>query len=133
MKLQLLMLALSLMPSPPADAKFPTEKQWQNDPANIKKFGVIKIDGKLAVEHVLWDRTRCDYVTATQAIEIDWAYKWSQGIGQSGWYSSVLDKEPCVILLVRDIHKDEKYIYRATAAAEKFGVEIIVEFVSPLP
>jgi hypothetical protein len=40
------------------------------------------------VEVVMKDGTRCDILTATHAIEVDFAKKWEEAIGQSLNYAS---------------------------------------------
>ena len=40
------------------------------------------------VEVVMKDGTRCDILTATHAIEVDFAKKWAEAIGQSLNYAS---------------------------------------------
>lgn len=59
------------------------------------------------------DNTRCDIVTSTHAIEVDWAEKWSEGIGQSLFYGLMLGKRPGLILLVDDPASDQRFIDRA--------------------
>lgn len=51
-------------------------------------------------EHVLPDKARIDILTATEAIEVDWAHKWAEGIGQALYYGAVTRKIPVVLLLM---------------------------------
>ena len=46
------------------------------------------------VEVVMKDGTRCDILTATHAIEVDFAKKWAEAIGQSLNYSMLTGKRP---------------------------------------
>jgi hypothetical protein len=46
------------------------------------------------------DGTFADCVTATHAIEVDFAPKWAEAIGQSLHYARVTQKRPGVLLIV---------------------------------
>jgi len=81
-------------------------------------------------EVVLWDGTRCDLLSDTEAIEADWAAKWPDAIGQASWYSIVTGKRPAVLLLIRDAAAESRYIYRATAVCERLDMRLYLE-VSP--
>ncbi len=48
------------------------------------------------VEVVMKDGTRCDILTATHAIEVDFAKKWAEAIGQSLNYAMHTGKRPGV-------------------------------------
>ena len=80
-----------------------------------------------AVEVTLWDRTRVDLLTEPQALEVDWASKWAEAIGQAAWYAIVTGRRPAVLLLVRDVHQEARYIYRATAVCQRLGMELLLE------
>ncbi len=45
------------------------------------------------IEVVLADKTRCDCVTDTHAIEFDFGSGWAEAIGQSVYYSLQTDKK----------------------------------------
>jgi hypothetical protein len=63
------------------------------------------------VEVVMKDRTRCDILTATHAIEVDFAKKWAEAIGQSLNYAMHTGKRPGVALILLPA-SDNKYIER---------------------
>jgi len=48
------------------------------------------------------DGSRCDILTDTEAIEVEWASKWEESIGQAVLYSIAFDREPVVLLLIKD-------------------------------
>ena len=52
------------------------------------------------VEVVMKDGTRCDILTSTHAIEVDFAKKWAEAIGQSLHYALHTRKRPAVALIV---------------------------------
>ena len=51
-------------------------------------------------EVTMGDRTRCDIVTATHAIEVDWNSKWGESIGQSLNYAFQTNKRAGIILIM---------------------------------
>lgn len=44
---------------------------------------------------------RVDVVTPSQAIEVDWAAKWKEGLGQATYYGHATGKRPVVALIGR--------------------------------
>jgi len=79
---------------------------------------------KAEYEHRLWDGTRIDLLTETAAVEIDWAPKWAEAIGQCLWYSTMVQLEPVVLLLVEDMGKESKYVYRALTVCHQIDIEV---------
>ena len=61
-------------------------------------------------EVVLPDKTRADCVTDTHAVEVDWARKWYEAVGQSLWYAFQTNKRAAVVLIVGP--GEQKYVYR---------------------
>jgi len=70
------------------------------------------------VEVVMKDGTRCDILTATHAIEVDFAKKWAEAIGQSLNYAMQTGKRPAVALIVLS-PSDNKYVERVSKISEK--------------
>ena len=54
-----------------------------------------KLDGKMEV--VLKDKTRVDCLTDEHAIEVDFAKKWAESIGQSLYYAEMEQRVPDTI------------------------------------
>jgi len=81
-----------------------------------------QLDGQREVR--LWDDTRVDILTDEYAIEVDWAYKWAEAIGQSLYYGIVTGKKPMIIILIKDNTKDKKYIYRCQTICTKYGIKL---------
>ena len=79
-----------------------------------------ELDGKMEV--VLKDRTRVDCLTDEYAIEVDFAKKWAESIGQSLYYGYMTDKKPAVGLIVGE--KDERYLKRLEKVADELGIKI---------
>ena len=67
------------------------------------------------VEYVLPDQTRVDCLTATLAVEFDWAKKWAEGVGQARYYAAVTGKRGAVALIVGP--HDSRFIQRLRRAA----------------
>lgn len=83
------------------------------------------------VEVRLWDSTRVDLLTEEYAMEADWSYKWAEGIGQALYYAEVTGKKPAVLVLVKDLKKETKYIYRLQTVAAKYGIKVFIEVIEP--
>ena len=81
-----------------------------------------KLDG--LVEYRLKDKTRVDCLTDDYAIEVDFAKKWAEGIGQALFYALMTGKEPAVGLIVGA--KDARYLKRLRKVADKFDIEVFV-------
>lgn len=70
-------------------------------------------DGTL--EYVLDDRTRVDCLTATHAVEVDFAPKWAEAIGQSLYYSAKTGRRAGILLILRSTD-DERFLVRIKEA-----------------
>jgi hypothetical protein len=79
------------------------------------------------VEVRMPDDTRCDVVTKTHAIEVEWAYKWYEGLGQSLWYSFQTNKKAGIVMILRN-EKDRKYLIRLRSliAGKKLKIDVWV-------
>lgn len=82
-----------------------------------KKFGGVS-------EYRLKDRTRVDCLLNDYAIEVDFATKWAESIGQSLYYASQTSRKAAVLLIMEDLEKDEKYLRRLKDVSQKYGIEI---------
>jgi hypothetical protein len=74
------------------------------------------------MEYRLKDKTRIDCLSSEYAIEVDWAKKWAEAIGQSLYYSLMTNKKPAIALIVDS--NDERFINRAKLVASKFNIKI---------
>lgn len=84
-------------------------------------------DYEAQVEVPLWDGTRVDLVNDEYAIEVDWAPKWAEGIGQALYYAQLTGKKPAVLLLVRDMAAEKQFVYRAQTVGARYNIRIYVE------
>ena len=71
------------------------------------------------VEVVMKDGTRCDILTATHAIEVDFAKKWAEAIGQSLHYALHTGKKPAVALILLSL-SENKYVERVRNISSKY-------------
>jgi len=94
-----------------------------NPEAHYQEIAAEKYSGQTEV--VLPDGTRCDIVTETHAIEVDFADKWAEAIGQSLNYSFQLNKK-AGILLILESSKDEKHLIRVQGIIEHYKLPIDV-------
>jgi len=76
------------------------------------------------MEYVLPDKTRVDCLTKTYAIEIDFAEKWAESIGQSLYYGAMTERKSGVVLIMERGAKDMKYLKRFRKASEGLGISL---------
>jgi len=77
------------------------------------------------MEYVLQDRTRVDCLTEEYAIEVDFAKKWAEGVGQSLYYAHMTGRKPAVGFIM-NTEKDKRYFKRLNTLAEKYGIKIFI-------
>ncbi len=78
------------------------------------------VDG--LVEYILPDRARIDCLTETEAIEVDFAHKWAESIGQSLYYANMTGRNPAVLLIVNE--KSVKYVTRFHNATMNMDIKL---------
>ena len=81
-------------------------------------------------EVVFPDKTRCDCLTSTHAIEFDFGKKWAESIGQALYYSIQTGKRAGVVLILEN-KDDYKYWIRLNTIIEHFGLPIDTWITSP--
>lgn len=64
---------------------------------------------------------RADIVTDDYAIEVEWAYKWKNSIGQALWYGLQTNRSAGVILIMKD-NGDFKYVQQLQSALDHGGL-----------
>ncbi len=77
------------------------------------------------MEYILKDRTRVDCLTDEYAIEIDFAKKWAEGIGQSLYYAHMTGRKPAVGFIMNS-EKDKRYFKRINTLAQKYKIKIFI-------
>jgi len=73
------------------------------------------------------DGSRVDVLTDEYAIEVEWAKKWPEAIGQALLYGVVTGRRPAVILLLRDKPSEDKYFLRCATACAAAGITLWTE------
>ena len=71
------------------------------------------------------DRTRVDCLTAEYAVEVEFANKWAEAVGQSLYYAFQTNKKAGIALIFRK-DSDRKYWYRLNSVIEHYGLPIRV-------
>ena len=97
--------------------------------AHYQKAWAAKANGG-KVEVRMPDDTRCDVVTKTHAVEVDWAYKWQEAVGQSLWYSYQSNLKPGIVLILRT-EKDRKYLLKLNSLIDGKKLDIKVWVIDP--
>lgn len=70
------------------------------------------------IEHRLSDGTRVDCLTPDHAIEVDFAGKWYEGVGQALHYARMTGRSPGVLLIIEQ-PDDCKYLARLQALSNR--------------
>lgn len=80
-------------------------------------------EGRLEV--TLKDRSRADCLTDTHAVEVEWAHKWYEAVGQSLHYARVSGLKPGIVLIVRGA-AGERHLGRLRPLAQELGIDVWV-------
>ena len=94
-----------------------------NPESYYQKIAAEKYGGETEV--TMPDGTRCDIVTEKHAIEVDFADKWGEAIGQSLNYAFQSNKR-AGILLILESKEDEKHLIRVQSIIEHYKLPIDV-------
>jgi len=78
---------------------------------------------------VAMDGTRPDCVTKDYAIEVDWAHKWYEGLGQALHYSLVTGLKPGIVLIMRS-PKDNRFYLNLIMVIKEYHLPIRVWTIS---
>jgi len=83
-----------------------------------------KLGGKMEVK--LKDGSRVDCLTAHYAIEVDFANKSYEGIGQALYYSIETGKKPGVCMISENPSKDRRNLNKLLTVAKKYDIAVWV-------
>lgn len=81
-------------------------------------------------EVVAPDGTRCDILTDEYAIEVDFADKWAEAIGQSLNYAIQFNKRAGIVLIIES-QNDYKYVIRLNTIINHFKLPIKLWNIEP--
>jgi hypothetical protein len=76
------------------------------------------------IEYILEDKSRVDCITTNYAVELDFAPKWAECIGQALYYGIATNKKP-VCLLIIEKNKDFKYYKRAKKVVDNINIDLL--------
>ena len=76
------------------------------------------------MEYRLPDRSRVDCLTERYAIEVEFAKKWAEGIGQSLYYAHESGRKPAIGIIVRDTQADRQRLRRLRTLSEPLHIRI---------
>jgi len=113
-KLLLIVMAFCLLSSHALAGKHKHPEKWYQE-----KWCA----GKGQTEYVLPDATRCDCLTETHAVEVDFADKWYESVGQSLFYSFQTGKRAGILLIIES-DADRKYWLRLNSTIRHFDLPI---------
>lgn len=68
-------------------------------------------------EVILPDRTRADCITGKHAVEVEFAKKWAESVGQSLFYSLQTNKRAGIVLIIENVN-DLRYWYRLNSVIQ---------------
>lgn len=111
----LIFLSVLAYSSVRTDSKIHNEKYYQTKLC-------AELDG--VIEYRLIDKTRVDCLTNEYAIEVDFAKKWAESIGQSLFYAEMTGREPAVGLIISK--KDKRFLKRLNLVARKLSIKIFI-------
>lgn len=74
-------------------------------------------------EVVLPDRTRCDCLTDSHAVEVDFGNKWAEAVGQALYYAIQTNRKAGIVLILEK-PTDYKYWIRLNTIIEHFNLPI---------
>ena len=83
------------------------------------------------MEYKLSDKTRVDCLTDTLAVEVDFANKWAECIGQAIYYGRMTKRQPACLLIMENGEKDLKYLKRLRRSAYRKGVNMRTFTIKP--
>lgn len=108
-------LALMLAIAPAAEAKRSHLEKWYQAGWCAEHQGQAEVR--------LPDGTRADCITATHAVEFDFADKWAEAIGQALFYGLQTGKRPGVVLILENA-KDRRFWIRLNSTIQHFRLPI---------
>ena len=69
------------------------------------------------MEYRLSDGTRVDCLTDEYAVEVEFAEKWAEAIGQALYYAAMTGRKPAILLIMERGERDRRYLERIRVAA----------------
>ena len=120
---RLVTVLILLMSVSPAGAKHIYKEAVYQKAWCDKRSGVM--------EYKLNDKTRVDCLTEKYAVEVDFAPKWAECIGQALYYGKMTGKQPACVLIIERGDKDLKYLKRLRRAVYQKGLHLRTFTITP--
>lgn len=76
-----------------------------------------------SMEYRLPDGSRVDCLTEDYAVEVDFASKWAESIGQSLYYANWTAKKPGVVLIIEK-KSDFRHYYKIRKICDIYGIKL---------
>ncbi len=108
--------------------KEPATKSKKHSEADYRDHACMQLKGR--TEYVLDDGSRVDCLTETHAIEVDFAGKWAEAIGQSLYYGVKTGKQPGIILIIPK-EKDMRHMEKIKEVVRENGLNIKLWSIRP--
>lgn len=87
------------------------QEQWCSDHGGV-------------MEYVLDDKSRVDCLTDTHAIEVEFAPKWKEAIGQALFFGIKTKRKPGILIISENPDTDAKYIKRLRIVSGEYGIDL---------
>ena len=78
---------------------------------------------KGVLEYRLSDGTRVDCLTSEFAVEVEYAHKWAEAIGQSLFYAKMTDRNPGIVLIMAE-KGNERFAKRLREVASQEKIKV---------
>jgi hypothetical protein len=75
-------------------------------------------------EVVLKDKSRLDCLTETHAVEVEFAPKWKEAVGQALYYAIMTGGKPGIVLILEKPSTESKYLQRLKVVADAYGIDV---------
>lgn len=108
-----LILALLLLGQ--ADARKLHPEKWYQERWCAERGGQVEV--------VLPDLTRCDCLTTTNAVEVDFGPKWAEAVGQALYYSVQTGRKAGIVLILES-PEERKYWIRLNSVVTHYNLPI---------
>ena len=67
------------------------------------------------------DKARIDCLLPDKAVEVDFAAKWAECIGQALYYAQMTNRTPACLLIIENPQRDYKYLMRLQNAVKNIS------------
>jgi hypothetical protein len=118
----LIVFCILILQCSPAGAKHIHKEKYYQEKWCAERLGEVEV--------VLPDRTRCDCLTSSNAVEFDYGNKWAEAIDQSLYYSIQTGKRAGIALILEK-PSDYKYWIRMNTVIEHNNLQIDTWIIRP--